>query len=64
MENIGIVYGHLRYITAFWYILWSFGNLGVIWYMFPLFWYIVSRKIWQPWWGTVSADPTQEQTGI
>jgi hypothetical protein len=25
-----------------------FGNLVVTWYIFPL-WYIVSRKIWQPW---------------
>jgi hypothetical protein len=21
----------------------------VIWYIFPPFWYVVQRKIWQPW---------------
>jgi hypothetical protein len=41
MENVGIFYGHLEYITAIGYILWSLGKLVVIWY-------IVSRKIWQP----------------
>jgi hypothetical protein len=36
--------------TENWNILWCFGNLVVIWYTyFPQFWYIVSRKIWQPW---------------
>jgi hypothetical protein len=42
------VSGHLGYITAIWYILWRFGNLGVIWYILPPFWYILSQKIWQP----------------
>jgi hypothetical protein len=33
-----------------WNILRSFGNIVVIWFTyFPSFWYIVSRKIWQPW---------------
>jgi hypothetical protein len=32
----------LVYIMAIWYILWSFG-------IFSLFWYVVPRKIWQPW---------------
>jgi hypothetical protein len=27
MENVGILYAHLEYITAIWYILWSSGNL-------------------------------------
>jgi hypothetical protein len=34
----------LEHITVIWYILWLFGNLVAIWY----FWFIVSRKIWQP----------------
>jgi hypothetical protein len=36
------------YISAIWYILRQFGNLAVIW-IFPPFWYILSRKIWQTW---------------
>jgi hypothetical protein len=36
-------------IRAIWYILWPLGNLVAIWYISPPFWYIVSRKIWQPW---------------
>jgi hypothetical protein len=49
-ENVGIVCGRLEYITTIWYILWPFGNLLVIWYIFyPPFWYIVSQKIRQPW---------------
>jgi hypothetical protein len=49
MENVGICYGHLEHFTAIWYILWPFGNVVVIWLYFFPFWYIVSRKIWQPW---------------
>jgi hypothetical protein len=30
------------------YLLWVFGNLVAIWYILYI-WYIVSRKIWQPW---------------
>jgi hypothetical protein len=30
MENIGIFYAQLEYITAIWYILWSFGNFVLI----------------------------------
>jgi hypothetical protein len=50
MEKILVYvgYGTLKYITAIWHILWPFGNLVVIWHIFPSFWYIVSRKIWQP----------------
>jgi hypothetical protein len=42
MENVGIFYGHLEYFTIIGCNLWSFGNVFV-------FWYIVARKIWQPW---------------
>jgi hypothetical protein len=34
MENVGIFYGHLGYFAAIWYILWPFGNVVVIWYIF------------------------------
>jgi hypothetical protein len=49
MKVIGKLYGHLVYFTAISCILWPFGlfcgHFGVC---FP-FWYIVPRKIWQPW---------------
>jgi hypothetical protein len=32
MENAGIYYGHLEYFTDIWYILWTFGNVVVIWF--------------------------------
>jgi hypothetical protein len=35
MEKVGIFFDHLEYITAIWYILWPFGNLVAIWYIFP-----------------------------
>jgi hypothetical protein len=48
MKFFVIFYGHLGYFTAMFYILWPPGNLVLIWYVFPKFWYSVSRKIWQP----------------
>jgi hypothetical protein len=42
---IYVIYGSLDYIT---YILWPFGELVTVWYIFPQ---VVSRKIWQPWLG-------------
>jgi hypothetical protein len=48
MENYGIYCGHLENYTTIWYALLSFGNVVIIWYIFQRFWYIVSRKIWQP----------------
>jgi hypothetical protein len=39
---------HWEYITAVLYISWAFGKLMTVWYIFPLFWYILSSKIWQP----------------
>jgi hypothetical protein len=47
MEIVGILYGHLEYITAIWYILWQFGNLVAIWYISHHFG-ILNKKIWQP----------------
>jgi hypothetical protein len=37
MEKVGILYGHLEYITIIWYILWLFGNVEAIWYIFSYF---------------------------
>jgi hypothetical protein len=37
MENAGIFYGHLEYFMVSWYILWSFGNVEVIWFIYPRF---------------------------
>jgi hypothetical protein len=55
MDDVGIFYGHLVYFTAIWCI---YGHLvyslpcGMYMYCsfgvgFP-FWYVVTRKIWQP----------------
>jgi hypothetical protein len=37
MENAGIFYGRLEYFTVIWCILWPFGNVLVIWYIFTRF---------------------------
>jgi hypothetical protein len=31
MEKVGILFGHLKYTLAFWYIVLPFGNLEAIW---------------------------------
>jgi hypothetical protein len=50
-EDVGIFYVHLIFVPILWpfvifmdisYISWIFGIV------FP-FWYVVARKIWQPW---------------
>jgi hypothetical protein len=48
MGKVGKSFSHFEYFTALWNIHWAFGNLVAIWYILPPFWYIVSRKIWQP----------------
>jgi hypothetical protein len=47
MDDVGILYGHLDYFAAIWYILWYFGifygNLVyfmAIWYILWSFWYV------------------------
>jgi hypothetical protein len=37
-----------RYITTIWCTYIFCGHLEILWYIFPPFWYFVSRKIWQP----------------
>jgi hypothetical protein len=47
MENVGIFYGHLKYVTStgrFFVRLKIFGRHLIY---FPPFWYIAPRKIWQ-----------------
>jgi hypothetical protein len=48
-EEVGIFYFPLVYFTTIWYILWPFGKFhGYLVDFFPC-WYVVPRKIWQPW---------------
>jgi hypothetical protein len=56
MENVALFYGNLglicgiwhTYIVTFWYALRPFGMFcGHLVYIFP-FWYVLSRKLWQP----------------
>jgi hypothetical protein len=44
MEKVGIFYGHLEYIMAIWYIVWSFGNLVAIRYIFHCFGILCQEK--------------------
>jgi hypothetical protein len=45
MEKIGIFNSHLEYIMNIWYILWPFGNLMAIWYIFPILVYCVKKNL-------------------
>jgi hypothetical protein len=35
----------LEYIMNIWYILWPFGNLMAIWYIFPILVYCVKKNL-------------------
>jgi hypothetical protein len=49
MENVLTFYNYLEYFTTIWQILCPSGILcGHLVYISP-FWYVVPRKIWQPW---------------
>jgi hypothetical protein len=48
MEIAGIFYGHLEYFTVIWYVLWVFGNVVVIWYIFPRFGILCQEKSGNP----------------
>jgi hypothetical protein len=39
---------NLKYNKAIYYLLWSFGNIVVIWYIFSWFWYIALKKYGSP----------------
>jgi hypothetical protein len=50
MEHFGIFYDRLEYFIVICYILWHLG-IHSVWsfaIFFP-FWYVWTRKIWQPW---------------
>jgi hypothetical protein len=49
MEDVCIFLGHLVYFTAFRVTSWTFGKFCGNLAYFPPFWYVVPRKIWQPW---------------
>jgi hypothetical protein len=49
VEHVGLFYGNWEDRKAVWYTLWPYDNMLVIWFIFPRFWYIVPRKIWQAW---------------
>jgi hypothetical protein len=49
MENVGTFYDHVEYITAIRYILWTLGNLVVIWYnILPRFGILYYEKSGNP----------------
>jgi hypothetical protein len=37
MKKVGVFWGHLEYVKAIRYILWLFGILVEVWYIFPRF---------------------------
>jgi hypothetical protein len=47
-DDVGNFRGHLVYFTAIGYILWAFGNLLVIWYIFPHFGVLYQEKSGNP----------------
>jgi hypothetical protein len=48
MEDVVMLFVHLVYCVAIWYILWPFGSFyGYLVYLFQ-FWYVAQIKIWQP----------------
>jgi hypothetical protein len=44
-KMLAYLYGDLEFITAVWYILCPFGNLVVIWYIFPVLVYCVKKNM-------------------
>jgi hypothetical protein len=45
MEKVGIFYARLEYIAAVRYILWPFGNLVVIQYIYPVLVYCGKKNL-------------------
>jgi hypothetical protein len=61
MKDVGKCYDRLVYFTAISYILWPFGIFCGCCAIFFQFWYVVPRKIWQPWTNVcLFAAPTAE----
>jgi hypothetical protein len=48
MGNVGIFLGHLEYFMTIWYILWPFGNLVLIWNIYPRFGILCQEKSGNP----------------
>jgi hypothetical protein len=48
MAKVVIFYGYLEHITAILYILWPFGNLVTIWYIFHRFGQLCKEKSGKP----------------
>jgi hypothetical protein len=44
-----VFYRTYTHVPLFVHMIWYAKHVVVIWYFFP-FWYVVPRKIWQPWW--------------
>jgi hypothetical protein len=49
MKDVGKINGHLVYFTAISRILRPFGIFRGQFGIFSQFWYVLPRKIWQPW---------------
>jgi hypothetical protein len=64
MVNVVIFYGQLEYITAIWYILLSFGNLVIIWYIFHRFGVLCQEKSGNPDRGSISRQQNQKLTSM
>jgi hypothetical protein len=48
MENACIFYGHSKYFTVIWYILWTLGKVVVIGYIFSRFGKLCQEKSGNP----------------
>jgi hypothetical protein len=48
MENAGVFCGHLEYFTVIWYILWPFGSVVIIRYIFRHFGILCQEKSGNP----------------
>jgi hypothetical protein len=46
--SFGMFYGHLLSFMAICYVLWPFGNLKAIWYIFPRFGKLCQEKSGNP----------------
>jgi hypothetical protein len=46
--RVYFAYGHLEYFTVIWLIIWLFGYVVVIWYIFPRFGILHQEKSGNP----------------
>jgi hypothetical protein len=45
MDDVGVFYEHLVYLTAKWYIFGHLVHFAVIWYIFPILVYCTEKKL-------------------